>query len=70
MSFAKIIEEIRKLSFAKRQELIRIAMDNTELTSEENAILDGRMEDFSQNPEAGIPLEEVKDRILKHLADR
>ena len=48
MSFAEILSEIPRLSFAERQELVRsaIAMDDAELTAEENALPDARMEDF------------------------
>ena len=30
-----------------------IALDDSELTAEENALLDARMEDFRRNPDAG-----------------
>ena len=68
MSFAEILEEVPHLSFAQRQELVRcaIAMDDSELTSEEDALLDARMEDFKRNPNAGIPLE----RLREHIAGR
>ncbi len=57
ISFAEILNEIPRLSFAERQELVRraIALDDSELTAEENALLDARMEDFRRNPDAGIP---------------
>ena len=50
MSFAEILAEIPRLSFAERQELVRsaIAVDDAELTAEENALPDARMEDFRQ----------------------
>jgi len=58
MSFAEILSEIPRLSFAERQEWVRsaIAVDDAELTAEENALLDARMEDFRRQPDAGIPL--------------
>lgn len=60
MSFAEILDEIPRLSFAERQKLVRraIALDDSELTAEENALLDARMEDFRCNPDSGIPPEE------------
>jgi hypothetical protein len=63
MSFAEILEEIPNLSFAQRQELVRraISLDESDLTPQENALLDGRMEDFQRNPEAGIPLDQLQD---------
>jgi putative addiction module component (TIGR02574 family) len=69
MSFAEILEEIPKLSFAERQELVRraIALDD-ELTPEENALLDARMEDFRQAPDAGIRLEQLRETIAERLS--
>ena len=69
MSLAEILDEIRRLSFAERQELVRhaIALDESELTAEENALLDARMEDFRRNPDAGIPLEELRSHNTQRL---
>jgi putative addiction module component (TIGR02574 family) len=69
MSFAEILAEIPKLSFAERQELVRHAIetDDVELTRQEHAILDARMDDFRENPEGGIPLEQLKDAIRERL---
>jgi hypothetical protein len=54
VSFAEILEEIPNLSFAQRQELVRraIALDDNDLTSEQNALLDGRLELGRINAEA------------------
>ena len=70
MSFAEILEEIPNLSFAQRQELVRraIAPDEEDLTPEENALLDARMEDFRRDPEAGIPLEQLREHIAGRLS--
>ena len=72
MSLAEILDEIPKLSFVERQELVQraIAVDDDELTPEEDAILDARMEDFRCDPEAGIPLEQLKDRVRERLPRR
>ena len=53
MSFAEILSEIPRLSFAERQEWVRsaIAVDDAELTAEEIALPDARMEDFRRQPE-------------------
>ena len=63
MSFTEILDETPRLSFAERQELVRhaIALGDSELTSEENALLDARMEDLRRNPDAGIPLEDLRE---------
>ena len=52
MSLTEILAEIPKLSFAERQELVRraIEVEEHDLTAEEKAILDERLEDFRQNP--------------------
>ena len=70
MSFAEILEEIPNLSFAQRQELVRraIAVDEDDLTPEENALLDVRVEDFRRDPEAGIPLEQLREQIAGRLS--
>ncbi len=46
MSFAEILSEIPRLSFAERQEWVRsaLAVDDAELTAEENALPDAGME--------------------------
>lgn len=69
MSFTEILDETPRLSFAERQELVRhaIALDDSELTVEENALLDARMEDFRRNPDAGILLEELRAHVTQRL---
>ena len=69
MSFTEILAEIPKLSFAERQELVRraIAVEDEDLTPEEKAILDERLEDFRRNPESGIPAEQLKSSVLQRL---
>ena len=64
MSFAEILSEIPRLSFAERQEWVRsaIAVDDAELTAEASALLDARMEDFRRQPDAGIPPEKLPAR--------
>ena len=61
MSFAEILSEIPRRSFAERQEWVRsaIAVDDAELTAEETALPDAWMEDFRRQPDAGLPLEEL-----------
>ena len=72
MSFAEILEEIPRLSFAQRQELVRraIAVDGEEITPEEHVLLDARMEDFQRNPETGMPLEQLQEHIAQRLSRR
>jgi putative addiction module component (TIGR02574 family) len=69
MSLAEILNEIPKLTFVERQALVQRAMaiDDGDLTPEETALLDARMKDFHRDPEAGIPLEQLKDRVRERL---
>jgi hypothetical protein len=69
MSLTEILAEIPKLSFAERQQLLRrtIELDDDELTPEEKAILDQRLEDFRRNPQSGTPAELLKGEVLQRL---
>lgn len=69
MSLTEILAEIPKLSFAELQELVRraIEVEDQDLTAEEKAILDQRLADFGQNPNTGIPAEQLKDEVLRRL---
>ena len=44
-----------------------IALDDSDLTAEGNALPDARMEDFRRNPDEGIPLEELRSHIKHRL---
>ena len=44
-----------------------IALDDSELTAEEDALLDARMEDFRRNPDARIPLAELQSHARQAL---
>ena len=69
MSFTEILAEIPKLSFAERQELVRraISVEDDELTPEENAVLDQRLEDFQRNPVAGVALDDLKNSVMPRI---
>ena len=72
MSLPEILAEIPKLSFAERQEIIRrtLEVEDAEITPEEKAILDERVADFRRNPNSGIPAEQLKDEVSRHLKSR
>lgn len=72
MSLTEILAEIPKLSFAERQELVRraIAVEDEEITAEEKAILDDRLEDFRRDPNSGTPAEQLKGEVLQRLRPR
>jgi putative addiction module component (TIGR02574 family) len=69
VSLTEILAEIPKLSFAERQELVRraIELEDPDVTAEEKAILNQRIEDLRQNPNSGIPAEQLKDEVLRRL---
>ena len=65
MSLTEILAEIPKLSFAERQELVRraIEVEDHDLTAEEKAILDERLEDFRHNPNSGVTAEQLRGEV-------
>jgi putative addiction module component (TIGR02574 family) len=69
MSLNEILAEIPKLSFAERQELVRraIEVEDNDLTAEEKAVLDRRLEDFRRDPDSGVPAEQLKDEVSRRL---
>jgi putative addiction module component (TIGR02574 family) len=69
MSLTEILAEIPRLSFAERQELVRraIEVEDGDLTPEENAILDERLDDFRRNPNSGVPADQLKAEVSRHL---
>ena len=69
MSFAEILEEIPKLSFVERQEVIRRAVspEDAVLMPDEEELLDARMADFAAHPEAGVLLEQLKATVQERL---
>jgi putative addiction module component (TIGR02574 family) len=72
MSLTEILAEIPKLSFAERQEIIRrtLEVENADLTAEEKAILDERLNDFRHNPNSGIPADRLKSEVSRRLKSR
>jgi hypothetical protein len=69
VNLTEILAEIPKLSFSERQQLIRrtIELEEDELTPEEKAILEQRLEDFRRNPHLGTPAEQLKGEVLQRL---
>ena len=65
------LSEILELSVEERLDLVEAIWDSLvefpeaiPLTDEQRRILDERLEDLRQNPDAGSPWPEVKARIL------
>jgi putative addiction module component (TIGR02574 family) len=72
---AEILEALPKLSPEERRE-IRAKLnelddeewsDNGELSEQEKAIIEARLDEYDKNPEAGSSWEEAKARILAGL---
>ena len=72
MSLTEILAEIPKLSFAERQEVIRrtLELEDADLTPQEQAILDKRLEDFRRNPNSGISADQLKSEVSQRLKSR
>jgi putative addiction module component (TIGR02574 family) len=72
MSLTEILAEIPKLSFAERQEIIRrtLEVEDADLTAEEKAILDERLNDFRPNANSGISAEQLKSEVSRRLKSR
>ena len=66
MSFAEILSEIPRLFFAERQEWVRsaLAVDDAELTAEEIALPDARMEDYRRQAAPGIPAGRLREHMV------
>ena len=76
MSKTEILEELPKLSPDERFEIrLKLAEldrdgwldDDNPLTIQEKALLDARLADLDQNPEASIPWDEARKRIQARL---
>jgi len=68
----ELIEYLRYLSSAEKIQLAQdlwdsIDEDPYELSNEQKAELDRRLQDFRENPNTGIPWEEVKANLQKKL---
>jgi len=72
MSKAEILEQLPNLTPEERYEIrLKLAEldgdlwldDDDPLTDEQKALLDARLADMEQHPDASIPLEQAKKRI-------
>jgi putative addiction module component (TIGR02574 family) len=77
MSKTEILAELPKLSADERFEIrVKLAEldgdrwldDDDPLTDEQKALLDARLADLEQNPNASIPWDEARKRIEARLA--
>ena len=78
MSKVEILEQLPKLTPEERYEIrVKLAEldgdrwldDDDPLTEEQKALLDARLADIEQNPDASIPWEQVKERFEARLAE-
>ena len=65
MSFSEVLAELPILTFEERQTLIRRALelDDSEISPEDEAIVDARLEAHQKNPTSAVGLEEMKSRL-------
>ena len=77
MSKTEILDELPRLSPEERFEIrLKLAEldrdgwldDDNPLTNQEKALLEARLTDLGQNPEASIPWDEARKRIEARLA--
>ncbi|MBA4148056.1 MAG: addiction module protein [Verrucomicrobia bacterium] len=76
MSATEVIEQIRSLPADEKRELFEKIWDefgnelgcvDDGLTPEQAAVLDRRVAAFNENPDAGIPLEQVRAEAKKRF---
>ena len=69
MSVTEVLAELSAFTVAERQLLIRRALDLDEsaLPAEDEALVEKRLADHSQNPASAVPLEEMKVRLRSHF---
>ena len=76
MSKAEILEQLPKLTSAERFEIrVKLAEldgerwldDDAPLTGDQKALLEARLADMDQHPEASIPWDEARKRIETRL---
>lgn len=65
MSFSDVLAELPALTLAQRQLLIRraIELDEPELSSADEALVEQRLADHRRDPGSAVPLEEMKARV-------
>jgi putative addiction module component (TIGR02574 family) len=68
---AEILEALPELSAEERREirakLNEAWFDNGELSEQEKAIIEARLDEYDRNPESGSSWEEAKARVLAGL---
>jgi putative addiction module component (TIGR02574 family) len=69
MSFSEVLAQLPALSVAERQAVFRRALelDDPELSSEEEALIERRLADHRKNPASGVKLDEMKQRLRSHF---
>lgn len=68
MSLNEIMEAIPRLSFAERQQLVRrVTEADEELTAQDEAILDKRLENFQPERKDGVSAESLKRTVMQRL---
>jgi putative addiction module component (TIGR02574 family) len=63
MSKAEILEEIPKLTPEERDEIRQKLDEYDELSAEDLALIDARIEEHRQDPSSAISIDELKSRL-------
>jgi len=65
MSFSEVLAELPALTVSERQILVRRALelDETGLSAEDEATVEGRLDAHRRNPGSALSLDEMKARL-------
>ena len=71
MSFSEVLDELPKLSIAERQRVVQRALelDDSELSSGDEALVEQRLAEHRANPASAISLEQMKERVRSRFAE-
>lgn len=65
MSFNEVIAELPRLTFEKRQILVRrvLDLDDPPLSAVDEELVEARLKAHHSNPNSSVPLKEMKGRL-------
>jgi hypothetical protein len=65
MSFREVLDELPALTVSERQVLVRRALDLDEpdLSLQDEAVVEKRLEEYRLNPASAVPLQAMKERL-------
>ena len=65
MSLNQVLDELPLLTVRQRQLIVRRAMelDDSELSADDEAVIETRLADHHRDPKSAVPLEEMERRL-------